>query len=1008
MRFHLARAIAVALVAATFILPLESRAFKPKTHLYLALQSIERISDCKVRIEGVLYDIDPVICDAIKTHRLDYLAGVIGPDGFPDLLFGQGYVHPDTYCHYGSSANGACGDHNTSTWALDWTRHVWQEARARSGDAGKRALAFAVGFLTHGIGDQWAHTLVNRFAGGVWPDISPDADLSIAVKHVVVEGVIGDHTPDISTSASGMTGLVGSDLTKFIYEALINHPWARQRSTGSIIGMVYQLRAELEGKRGDPPEALDYLGLAAANPLSIKKVFGYHYLNCWIKEIDAGLKEWPNVSLRIADAMFVRAETGLVWDPILKTYKENHLVWMLGNPTAPDKLLERCVTSNDPTLATVLDVLRTLANPGGALLDAVGQIEFLNPLQIVSDTLKDVMFRTITGLSYDEFMDRVRNPATYVDSPPFAPGTGAKIRGLMHLDSAGRFSNTAFMPAANTILLGKLALMNPEQLDAILASYNVGRLYGSSANTSPDMKPNVGLGFMRSFDGNHQWRDNAPPLPITEPNRRFGQGMLLYKDCLARRNFFKRVFGDWAHDGADTVYFDESNEDCDYLGTLPPVSMTVEAIGEGVANLGAGNFWAPGCGTVGLRIRLTNHQASTQDFALLVTDEVGVPIRVGTVGLARAAPRFRFESALSLCASTVTGVDRLFHRVVAGQLPAIPVTGPNGPDHTKEYLVLLPTLGGQSRKYRVYLVEKMMSTQLPVLSNNPRIDPNIPEHLTDVIGFTDINLIVDIPGKPVMCATTPPPDCLAGRGTWFVPRNTVWKYDSTGICAAQPAFDCDADQDSVPNEADNCPVTANADQRDADVDRTGDVCDPAPKVKVVVDSWLRGALPDSRFLDAMKKYPFLFEQPKVGGGRGPLPDWASRYSVASTAFKEHSRAYVAGKVSEEHYRATMKVVQRGAIYSAEGARVTGSDVQISRQLQKITLRVSAKNGGRIRVSVPRLIIDGPGDRAPSSTFALRAVGAPPGSVAESASRDERTFDVRVSPGTTEIVLERRR
>jgi hypothetical protein len=39
----------------------------------------------------------------------------------------------------------------------------------------------------------------------------------------------------------------------------------------------------------------------------------------------------------------------------------------------------------------------------------------------------------------------------------------------------------------------------------------------------------------------------------------------------------------------------------------------------------------------------------------------------------------------------------------------------------------------------------------------------------------------------------------------------------------------DADEDGVPDEADNCPSSANPGQADADDDGVGDVCDPTPR-----------------------------------------------------------------------------------------------------------------------------------------------------------------------------------
>ena len=60
-------------------------------------------------------------------------------------------------------------------------------------------LAFSYGYLTHAAGDMWAHTLVNDFAQGVFPevgDIVTDAEAAtVALRHIIVEGYIGDATP---------------------------------------------------------------------------------------------------------------------------------------------------------------------------------------------------------------------------------------------------------------------------------------------------------------------------------------------------------------------------------------------------------------------------------------------------------------------------------------------------------------------------------------------------------------------------------------------------------------------------------------------------------------------------------------------------------------------------------------------------------------------------------------------------------------------------------------------
>src|SRR5262245_53169411 len=75
---------------------LESRRllFKPNTHLETGLDVLDDIQDGTITIEGQSLAVDSRIVDALKNHPAFYKAGVIGPDGFPDLIMGQSVIHP--------------------------------------------------------------------------------------------------------------------------------------------------------------------------------------------------------------------------------------------------------------------------------------------------------------------------------------------------------------------------------------------------------------------------------------------------------------------------------------------------------------------------------------------------------------------------------------------------------------------------------------------------------------------------------------------------------------------------------------------------------------------------------------------------------------------------------------------------------------------------------------------------------------------------------------------------
>ena len=183
--------------------------WKINTHLFAANKALaDALNDGMVTIPpfGDI-PIAPAALQALRAYPAAYRAGVIGPDLFPDMIFGGWIIHSDT----------------PNEWTADaWMRHLWSRTWSWS-DASERtkALAFAYGFLTHGAGDMWAHTWVNQKAGGAWVSFW-NKTKSTAIKHVVLEGYVGDHTPTTDLSLDVWPGLVS--------HVLIRDPSARRNS----------------------------------------------------------------------------------------------------------------------------------------------------------------------------------------------------------------------------------------------------------------------------------------------------------------------------------------------------------------------------------------------------------------------------------------------------------------------------------------------------------------------------------------------------------------------------------------------------------------------------------------------------------------------------------------------------------------------------------------------------------------------------------------------------------
>ena len=206
--------LAVALTATLLAVPATAMAWKPFTHSYIGDQAYrDATNDGKVTFGTHSYPLDATLLAAFKSSRAYYNAGVIGPDGFPDIVYGQAVIHPD----------------QTGKWLRYLVRAAWA-AQAKRGPgyetAAKRQgiLAFAYGYLTHAAGDMWGHTLINDFADGVFPAFKDLIDPNIAnakkaasnaLRHVVAEGYVGAATPGwdrLSTRRTVCSGtVIGTD-----------------------------------------------------------------------------------------------------------------------------------------------------------------------------------------------------------------------------------------------------------------------------------------------------------------------------------------------------------------------------------------------------------------------------------------------------------------------------------------------------------------------------------------------------------------------------------------------------------------------------------------------------------------------------------------------------------------------------------------------------------------------------------------------------------------------------
>jgi len=337
-----------------------AHAWKPPTHLFGvedALQDVIQNGSVTIHpIDGsaaITVPVDQTITDALTQFPGAYRAGAVGPDAFPDLLFGQGYIHPDTRTHNDEGPNKA----TNSAQTYEWLRYLWEQAWKpdQNGNHNLKNIAFALGYMGgHANGDVWAHTWINHYADGVFPDFTDLTHADISVRHVLVEGYADKHRPGFeATAAQDEAGLDHTSYeidapTGFIADTLILSDFSRQHSDSGFFQFFLNMQDGLKAQQASIETDMstqDCLGHVAGvcipdptdDPINLIEL-GINalidlYIGNWVDDITSGLQAWPEVWQTIAQEMFTGSKPDT--DKIMDAFKEwalTHLLSMMGLP----------------------------------------------------------------------------------------------------------------------------------------------------------------------------------------------------------------------------------------------------------------------------------------------------------------------------------------------------------------------------------------------------------------------------------------------------------------------------------------------------------------------------------------------------------------------------------------------------------------------------------------------------------------------------------------------------
>lgn len=202
----------------------ECYSFDPKTHIWIAQQIINDLSDDgMLTINGKKYAVNKKLRDAILNHQSEFRMGNIGPDAFPDPVVGQMTVHPGI-------ENGWKTD--------DWINHVI----IKSSYDRNEEKAFAYGYVCHAASDVFAHTYVNTYSGDIFSLL--DGELEVEVRHYVLEKYIGNCLPPLHDEKSNLINDFGALINvpeEFVRNKLIMDDLVSRQYEKEIIACLHLL-----------------------------------------------------------------------------------------------------------------------------------------------------------------------------------------------------------------------------------------------------------------------------------------------------------------------------------------------------------------------------------------------------------------------------------------------------------------------------------------------------------------------------------------------------------------------------------------------------------------------------------------------------------------------------------------------------------------------------------------------------------------------------------------------
>jgi hypothetical protein len=318
---------------------------------------------------------------------------------------------------------------------------------------------------------MWAHTYVNQKADGAWVTFTGPAR-STAVKHVVLEGYVGAHTPS--------TDLTLDVWPRFVANVLIKDANARQhmpvaRHYQRFLEIYDWLGPQIERAKKKMNENIDddapYWMKCTAHPVACAKK---EQMEAWRLDINRGFRALVDSSQTLGEEL-MDGEMGEGVGAMTGWMKE----WV------PKMFGAHAVGESASEMAEFMD---WVGDPLAPINEAI--------MAEVTKFMKEEFPK------YYALYEAVKDPAFQMDNVGFPAGTRQRVDQEMGIPSGSKqaFDWRAFEPIYNSVILSKLVLLDGDGLNELARRAGVSvPLFKAGEDT------NIMLGVFKSLTQSYQW-----------------------------------------------------------------------------------------------------------------------------------------------------------------------------------------------------------------------------------------------------------------------------------------------------------------------------------------------------------------------------------------------------------------------------------------------------------------------------------------------------------------------